>query len=402
MATQNYRNGGAVPVSFRDCVFDKLNMPSKLLRLTFPFLMCLHLGSAAAASNEPASCLADLEEIAKFLPANDTGAGAELADHGAAIESAFRKARADAAQAVDGTACEAVLRAYLKSWRPGHLALASGDPASVFGPAPSAKGKDEARPAADPRAPAFKVLDKQTVMLSFGTFDGRYKPAVEALLAAHRAELESHKHWIIDVRNNNGGSDSTYAPLLPWLMDTAYVAYNMEWLATPANARAQGEICQLLGDRETCEKDLAPIARAMQAAAPGSYVAGGGERVEYRYPEQTEAHQPARVAVLVDRACGSSCEQFLLAVRGSFKVKLLGRPSRGSLDYSNMRPYRLPSGQRTLFYAISRSMRLPLMPVDQTGIQPDVLLPKPADDAAREAEVMQAQRWLAGETPASK
>jgi hypothetical protein len=377
-------------------------MLSKTLRFFLPLLV-LHLGSAAAANEEPGACLADLEEIAKFLPANDSGASVELAHHGAAIDEALRKARADAAQAADDAACELVLRAYLKAWRPGHLTLATGDPAAVFGQAPAVKGKDEANTPADPRAPAFKVLDKQTVLLSLGTFDGRYKPAVEALLAAHRAELESHKHWIIDVRNNNGGSDSTYSPLLPWLMDTEYVGHGVEWLATPANARAQVEVCQMIGDREACEKSLAPVARAMQAAPPGSYTTSGGERVQYWRPEKTEAHQPARVAVLVDRACGSSCEQFLLTVRGSFKVKLLGRPSRGSLDYSNMRPHRLASNKRTLLYATSRSKRLPAMPVDESGIQPDVLLlPAPADDAARDAEVRQAQRWLAGETLDSK
>jgi hypothetical protein len=31
--------------------------------------------------------------------------------------------------------------------------------------------------------------------------------------------------------------------------------------------------------------------------------------------------------VLIDSPCGSSCEEFLLAVRQSFNVKLVGQPS---------------------------------------------------------------------------
>jgi hypothetical protein len=374
-------------------------MLNNYLRMLAPLLLALHFGSACAASDEASQCLGDLDELAKFLPVNDTGASAELADHGKAIDEAFQEARAEAGRADDLARSETALRTYLRAWRPGHLSLVSGDPATVFGAAPAAGKNDKDKPTANPRAPSFKVLDARTILLTFGTFDDHVKPAVEALLKTHRAALESHKNWIIDVRNNNGGSDSTYAPLLPWLMDTEAVAHNMEWLATPANARAQAEVCALVGDREACATSLAPVVKAMQAAAPGAFVMSDGERIEYTRPAKLEAHQPVRVAVLVDHACGSSCEQFLLAVRGSFKVKLLGRPSRGSLDYSNLRPYRLPSGKRTVMYATSRSMRLPVMPVDQAGVQPDVLLlPKPADDAAREAEVRQAQRWLAGGT----
>jgi hypothetical protein len=36
---------------------------------------------------------------------------------------------------------------------------------------------------------------------------------------------------------------------------------------------------------------------------------------------------PRRIAVLIDRGCGNSCEEFVLAVRQSFKVKTFGRPT---------------------------------------------------------------------------
>jgi hypothetical protein len=38
------------------------------------------------------------------------------------------------------------------------------------------------------------------------------------LIAQHRKALVAHTNWIIDVRDNDGGNDSTYYPLLPWLM----------------------------------------------------------------------------------------------------------------------------------------------------------------------------------------
>jgi C-terminal processing protease CtpA/Prc len=79
-------------------------------------------------------------------------------------------------------------------------------------------------------------------------------------------------------------------------------------------------------------------------------------------------------------------------VRQSFNVKLVGRRSHGSLDYSNLRPRPLPSGERMLMYAISRTNRLPGLPVDVAGVPPDIYLPEPSDKEARANEVLQVQR----------
>ena len=101
-----------------------------------------------------------------------------------------------------------------------------------------------------------------------------------------------------------------------------------------------------------------------------------------------------RVAVLVDKRCGSTCEEFLLVARQSLKVKLFGQSSAGSLDYSNLRPFTLPSGKRLLMYATSRSLRLPQFSVDAAGIPPDQVLPVPVDAAGSEEAIVEVQRVL--------
>ena len=361
-----------------------------LIRFLFPFLMSAHIGSAAAAAPEAARCLADLEEIAAFMPVNDAGGADHLADHGRAIEAAFRKARPEAAAVADAAGCEPVLQTYLRAWRVGHLRVA---PAVAGAGVAGATARPDARASDDPRAPRLELLGKDTLLLVLPTFEDRYGAAVKALLAEQRAALESHKYWIVDLRANGGGSDSTYAPLLPWLLDGDYPEHSVEYLVTPANIRAQEGICALTSDPASCAETMDPVVRKMRAAKPGSLVLMGDERVRQARPPALEPKAPARVAVLVDRKCGSSCEQFLLSVRTSFKVKLVGRPSFGSLDVSNMRGHTLPSG-RVLYYATTRSTRLPDMRIDGVGIAPDLLLPKPADEAGRAAEVKQVQRWL--------
>ena len=78
----------------------------------------------------------------------------------------------------------------------------------------------------------------------------------------------------------------------------------------------------------------------------------------------------------------------------SWNVKLFGRRTAGALDYSNLRPHKLPSGKRLVLYATSRSTRLPHLPVDAVGVLPDVFLPLPAGAAEREREIDRVRTLL--------
>lgn len=357
-----------------------------LIRLVFSIFLPLHAASALA-DMPAAACRADLEEIAAFMPVNDAGAQDHLASHGDRIERALRKAREDAARAGDDAACDAVLDAYLAAWRPGHLSVshlaATGSAAAQFKPG----GAD------DPRLPSFKVLGKDTVLLVIPSFKDSYAAAVRALVKDNRAQLASHRNWIVDLRDNGGGADLTYAPLLPWLLDGDYPTHRTEFLVTPANIKAQEEICQRSAEQQACSEMIAPIVNKMRAAPNGSMVLGGEARITFDDIGKPEPKAPAKVAVLVDRDCGSTCEQFLLTVRTGYRVKLVGRPSAGVIDVANMRPHPLPSG-RVLKYGTSRSTRASDMRIDTIGIPPDILLPRPLDEAGKAQEVARVARWL--------
>lgn len=372
-------------------------MPKRIFkRLALSLLFTLHAGVFAAEAPGLAgpACLTDLEDAARYIAANDAGAPGLLADHEAAIVKAFDKARAGiaAAPALDDAGCKAILGGYLRAWRPGHLSVESSAKAAASGgkPAPSAS-----QAADDPKAPRFQVLGKDTILFTFRQFNDRYAARVRQLLADHRSELESHPNWIIDVRDNGGGADSTYAPLMGWLLDGELPQHTVEFLVTPDNIKRQEEVCPRMSNPAACMNTLGPIIAAMRAARPGSYVMKGTQRMRYA-TVALERKRPARVAILTDRDCGSTCEQFVLEARTSFRVKLVGRPTFGALDDSNMRQHPLPSGVRTLLYATTRSTRVPDMRIDGVGIPPDILLPVPQDQAARDAEVAQVQRWLEG------
>jgi hypothetical protein len=351
----------------------------------------------AHAASVSEQCLADLDSIPPFLLENDAGARDELAALGQAhFDAALSQARADALRSSDVAECDKTLNTYLRAWRKGHLLIkpvARQDgsfESGNSGPSQTADAKQ--------RPPTFKFLSNRTALLIVPSFEGQYRESLQSLLVKHRKALASHRNWIIDVRKNDGGSDSTFLPLLPWLISDEREDIGASWLVTKANIEGQEKACAIFAPGDTdCEQAMAEAVTRMRSATPGSYVQQeDGSPIQFLRVDKLEPRRPTRVAVLIDSGCGSSCEEFLLAIRQSFTVKLLGRRTRGSLDYSNLRPRLMPSGVRMLMYAVSRSNRLPGLPVDIAGIAPDIYLPEPAGDTEYADEVSRVQRWLEG------
>jgi len=348
------------------------------------FLFTALLGNASNAS----PCVADLEDAAHFIAANDAGARDHLASHGPAIATAFDTARRAAKGAPDDAACDGILNTYVLAWRPTHMGIVPARWSA--GAAPSV----QPAPPEPPSGPRFQALGKDTALLVLPSFGEHLGNAVPKLLAEHRTALAARKYWIIDVRGNSGGSDAHHAPLRPWLFDGPLQRHGVEFLVTPANIQAQQDACLRIGNPQWCVQMMAPVAARMRSRPMGSF-ALMAERPVVAETVVLEPRRPQRVAVLADGGCASSCEQFVLDARASYRVKIAGRPTMGAIDYANGRYHALPSG-RTLFYATSRSTRLPAMRVEGIGIAPDVLLPSPRDAAARDAEVARVQRWLEG------
>ena len=348
------------------------------------------LGARAGEASVAENCKRDIAYLPDFLIANDTGAADNRRVRGeAAIAAAQDKAMREASAATSEEACRVIIQAYLGAWRDGHLAVVPGDWSPAKEAAEAPKGDAPAPAPATPKA-RIAWLSEKTVLLSFPTFFASAAEDIVKMMADNRKRLERTPNWIIDVRDNNGGDDGTYAPITDAVIGNPYFIAGVEFLSTPANIEATAGLCDFYapGDKN-CIAALERLATSMRAVPPGTYAPHPslGDTVTQIDPDEPRRKRPSRVAVLTDRACGSSCEQFLLAMKQSWNVKLFGRRTTGALDYSNLRPHKLPSGKRLILYATSRSKRLPHLPVDAVGVLPDVFLPPPADDAARKKEV---------------
>ncbi len=367
--------------------------------------LAVSFGTSAALAGAQAqsanSCLTDLQAIPAFLLANDAGARDHLAQLGQKhFDDAMAEAQKSAAEATTPDECAMAINKYLRSWRKGHLWV------ELTPQAQAAAAKEHKPQSAEPIQsidPTYRELSPKTILLTLPTFHYPTHDKLEALLKAHHEALANHPNWIIDVRDNNGGTDANFQPLLPWLLPGEMVDVGMVFLATPANIQGRRESCAVFapGDKE-CEEWAEKAVEKMEKVPAGSWVAfddQGG--VSYDRVGSVEQHRPSQVAVLIDHPCGSSCEQFVLVVRQSFAVKTIGRHTFGSLDYSNLIPYALPSGNLRLWYATSRTLRIPGQPVDVAGISfPIFILPAatgPRRKTTRSSACktgLKAARWL--------
>ena len=353
-----------------------------------------------AAHSTPASkeCIQDLNYLPGFLLSNDTGAKDHLKQKGQKhFDNALHQAITEAKLIKEIDKCQKIAQRYLKSWRPGHLSINASEKMKKqlqkFPQAAKTTEKTEIMPS---RLPQIEFLSDKSVLVTLPSFAPANRLPLIQLLKDNHQQLAATPNWIIDVRNNGGGSDSSYTPLLPWLIGTQRVEVGIEWLVTPENIAAQQQICQRYDpDNKECFEWANSIVKVMQTGVNGQLI-HKGEKITFESEENLELKRPSRVAILIARSCGSTCEQFLLTTRQSFNVKLLGRRTYGSLDYSNLRPHLLPSGNFELFYATSKSLRLPHLPVDIAGVIPDIYLPSIEGESGDRLEIIRVRNWLEG------
>jgi hypothetical protein len=115
-------------------------------------------------------------------------------------------------------------------------------------------------------------------------------------------------------------------------MPDGWLSVGTRIFVTAANVRAEETVCDLFapGDPE-CLRFTRANVRRMRSVQEGEWVPQpGDEGWTAKRPATLHARRPQRVAVLIDRRCGSSCEEFLLTVRQSLRGEARGaRPDGG-------------------------------------------------------------------------
>ena len=224
--------------------------------------------------------------------------------------------------------------------------------------------------------PVFRQLTAATAYLRIPSFGGQRQAQLESVYRQVKAGSLQGKNLLIDVRGNGGGSDDNVEPLLPLLLTSAFQDDLLEeYYVTPDN------IARLTEYYRGMQKDsgnygaaaltkIRATLRWLRQAPPGQFLADPA--VAHRTFAAPPTTGPARVAILYDRGCASSCETLLFWARHSTKTLLLGENSGGYVGYGNIFTIPTPCYQ---FQLSSTTLRLPnQLAYEVTGVPPAIRL----------------------------
>ncbi|HNW73117.1 MAG: S41 family peptidase [Bacteroidales bacterium] len=220
----------------------------------------------------------------------------------------------------------------------------------------------------------FRKLSEKTSLLCFSSFEHPYLDKIKKLMADNIKEIERSENLIIDVRNNGGGVYEAYADLFPYILTNKVRGMGIEFKATQTLIDG---IQDWYDDAEG--KKQAGEWIVMFREKMGEFVNPDTTAVSVNCIKLAEK-SPRQIVILANRRTASSGEAFLLDARQSKKVKILGTPTYGALDYGSASFFNFGCKNYKLMMPTWRSMRLPDYPIDNIGIQPDIYLDNSVKD----------------------
>lgn len=228
--------------------------------------------------------------------------------------------------------------------------------------------------------PFIERLNSSTLYLRIPSFMPTEKPLIDDLLEKHKNEILSTENLIIDIRNGTGGSDNSYQNILPFIYTNPIRIPSVEYLSTLLNNQRMYELATNTGFAlefgiQTTEEEKLDLMEKYEKLNNhlGEFVNLNAEKTKILKLD-TVYEFPKQVALLINENNVCTDEQFILEAKQSKKVKLFGRTTKGGLDMSNLYLTYSEDKQFVLVYALSKSLRIPHMTIDDIGIMPDFFL----------------------------
>ncbi|WP_055412172.1 S41 family peptidase [Nonlabens sp. YIK11] len=200
---------------------------------------------------------------------------------------------------------------------------------------------------------------------------------VDSIMQANHDRIIASEMMIVDVRDNSGGSDATYFPLLPYVLDgPVEMPSNGFWLSDDnteylINAMAASKGYSV---EEYKQKDKQEYESFINNKGK-AYFKGEGT---WTFTADTIYKGPKKIIILTDEGVGSSGETFVYRANQSDRVVVYGQNTAGVVDGFNGFP--LDLGCLTAVFPTSyRAPDIATNPIDPYGIAPDVYVDKEED-----------------------
>ncbi|MCL1867982.1 MAG: S41 family peptidase [Paludibacter sp.] len=208
--------------------------------------------------------------------------------------------------------------------------------------------------------PYFEILNKKTCYLRIPSFYEEFCKNIDSVIDSNRQKITKTENLIIDLRLNGGGSDICWRNIMPFIVTNPVRVKSCYLLSTELN-------------NQHYKPYLSEELMNRLNSNLGKFVLMHGK--EYPVADYGKIRKsPKQIAIIVDKYCASSTEQFLLSAKQSKKVKIFGTITAGALDFANLHSVKSPSNDFLLSYATSKDVDLENFPIDDIGIQPDFYL----------------------------
>ncbi|MBB5635584.1 hypothetical protein HDE68_001472 [Pedobacter cryoconitis] len=230
-----------------------------------------------------------------------------------------------------------------------------------------------------------KLLSAQTFYIRIGTFNQRNAKGIDSLMLFNKEILEKTPNLILDLRNNGGGADFSYRALIPYLYTNPIQTIGPDILSSDDNIAGWAGLLKL-NDMPEDQKVFIREKMAAMESHKNEFIDLGADK---DLVLDSINLFPKKIVILINKGCGSTTEQFLLAAKQSKKVIIMGENSAGVLDYANVRDISFNCMPYALHYATSRSRRVDKgQGIDNIGIKPDRIL------TTAQNWITEAQRYL--------
>lgn len=219
-------------------------------------------------------------------------------------------------------------------------------------------------------------LDEKTLYIKVTSFSPAYEKKIDSLFKANDEALKTTPNLVLDLRGNNGGTDMSYQPILPYIYSDPVKNIGVDLYATEPNIEGWKKNAAN-PDLSEDDKKWYRGAIANMEAHKGQWINWADDGIDSNFKRLPS---PSKVVILIDGNCASSAEQFLLEARQSSKVTLMGQNTSGTLDYSNIVPSPLVCFPYVVRYPTTRSRRIDVgQGIDNIGIKPNRYL-NPKED----------------------
>ncbi|MGP4079431.1 S41 family peptidase [Pseudalkalibacillus sp. R45] len=254
----------------------------------------------------------------------------------------------------------------------------------------------------EPFQPEYSLeeITEDTLLLKLTDFMNH--DALLKLISDNEFLLANRKNLIIDVRVNKGGSDLAYFELLPYLFDGEVIdlkSFDDGVMLTNCTNRNVELRTKFLKNAFSTLEDAATRNQINMMINTLEENKGKGF-VELDFSDMEESlllktkPGPENIILLTDVYCGSSGDSFVEICKNSTKVILMGRPTLGLNDYSNLAVMGWDN-KFELWYPTTK-----LSKVDEgkgmsgVGIQPNIYIPWSPDHIKQDIDLQKAFEHL--------